>query len=493
MALGVLLVFTNRWYTEVDDECTIIDRAAKSVYQTLELFLRGDGEHEHPPLYDIILHGWLRLTGGNEHLLRLPSILFYVLGTWIIAKVAKRLGGIQSEIWTLVLVMVWPFGFHFGRLATWYSFCFFLVSLLTLNYFNFLAQPTATNWALLLVTSLALVYSNYFGWVLLACLAMDYVLRNRRTLGNRVPPLLLTGMILFAGYIPLLPAFLREAHFGIRSQGVGLATVTQGIYDIYCIFVSESVAPWYWFLGVPAGIAISICLAITFFRTPALAKSFFLYFLGQLALMTVLGIATPKRSLFICPWLILPIGVTLGTVPSRISRQVLVMTLVITAGIGWYGIFSRRLYAAAHWIEPWESVAQQAAEVVHKHGIVIGNNNSFFFYLTYLFPTESSSSTRGSEFAGLSANSIRIAGVYDPQQWMDANRPIASTTFLVKGLHYGVPAAPTEETEHWLDQQCTLLGLQQLVHDPGTQWKQQYAPGIDQPEWRIELRMYGCR
>ncbi len=110
--------------------------AGKPVYETAQLFLRGAGEHEHPPLYDIILHGWLHLTAGNEHLLRIPAILFYALGAWTIASVARRLGGLQSQLWVLILITIWPFGFHFGRLATWYSFCFLLVSLVTLSYFQ---------------------------------------------------------------------------------------------------------------------------------------------------------------------------------------------------------------------------------------------------------------------------------------------------------------------------------------------------------------------
>src|ERR1700731_890361 len=254
VAMGALLISTNRWYSEVDDEYLIIDGAAKSLHRTVGLFLQGVGEHEHPPLYDIMLHGWLRLTGGNEHLLRLPSIFFYVLGTWILAKVAKHLGGVQSQICVLILVILWPFGFHFGRLATWYSFCFFLVSLLTFNYFNFLSSQTVKNWVWLLATSLALVYSNYFGWVLLACLALDYILRNVGDLRIRVRPLLLTGIILLVAYLPLFRPLLRETHFGIRAHGIGLATVASGVYNIYCTFISESVAPWFWYLGVPAGI-----------------------------------------------------------------------------------------------------------------------------------------------------------------------------------------------------------------------------------------------
>src|SRR5665213_2171755 len=65
LVLSISLMATNRFFTAVDDECTIIDRAAKPVSQTIQLFLRGIGEHEHPPLYDLILHVWLRVTGGE--------------------------------------------------------------------------------------------------------------------------------------------------------------------------------------------------------------------------------------------------------------------------------------------------------------------------------------------------------------------------------------------------------------------------------------------
>lgn len=132
VALGIALLATNRWFTEVDDEVAIVDQAARPVRVTVERFLSGVGMHEHPPLYDLLLHGWLRLTGGNIHLLRLLPILFFVTGAWVLSVAAKRLGGSGSQFWTLVLVSLSPFGFHYGRVATWYSCGFLLVSLLTL-------------------------------------------------------------------------------------------------------------------------------------------------------------------------------------------------------------------------------------------------------------------------------------------------------------------------------------------------------------------------
>ena len=491
LILGAILVITNRWFEEVDDEITIIDRAAKPVSQTFRLFLRGVGEHEHPPLYDIILHGWLRLTGGNEYLLRIPAFCFYVLGAWTIALVAKRLGGIQSQVWVLVMITIWPFGFHFGRLATWYSFCFLLVSLVTLSYFRFIARPTLANWALLLLTSLALIYSNYFGFAVLGCMTLDYVLRNRRDFGKSLQLLLATGGVLLFAYLPILGAFWKEAHNGVRSHGVGLSVIANGIYGMYCMFISESVAPWFWFLSVPAGIATAVCILFTVWRTPVPSRYFSLYFLGLFLLMALLGIAIPKRLLFISPWLLLSIGVALGSVSSRRIRQVLLLTLAITSGIGWYGIFSRRLYAAPHWIEPWESVAQQAAEVVRNHGTVIGDNPSFFFYLTYLLPSTPPRDSGNENFYGYLPRSVQTPGVYDAPHWVAANRPVTSMVLLVDGPHFNMPSV--EEPERWLDENCSMIESKRMVHDTGSQWKRRFTQGIDQPEWRIRVKTYACK
>ena len=140
------------------------------------------GLHEHPPLFDLILHGWLALTSGRENLLRLPSILFYVLGAWALAMAAKQLAGSRGQGWVLFLVVLWTYGFHFGRATAWYSLSFLLISLLTWSYLLWLEQPSLIRWSFLVLCSLFLVYSNYFGWALLACLALDLAFRKGKDL-----------------------------------------------------------------------------------------------------------------------------------------------------------------------------------------------------------------------------------------------------------------------------------------------------------------------
>jgi hypothetical protein len=487
--LAVVLIATNRWFTVIDDEAFIIDRAAKPARQTIQLFLSGVGEHQHPPLYDLLLHGWLRLTNGDPHLLRFLEIVCYVLGAWVLAKAAKRLGGNRSQGYVLWIVALWPYGFHFGRVAVWYSFCFLLVSLVTLCYLNFLNQATRVNWIWLFLSSVALVYSNYFGWALLACLALDFAVRNAKCIATWWMPFLGTGALLLIAYTPLFAAFRTEMHHGPHADFHALSLAANGVYNLYCLFVSESVAPWYWIAGVSAGLAIAVCLILTLLGSSWPVRRFLLYFASLFLVMTVLGVIQPKRVMLISPWLILALGVTLATLPKRFVRQAILASLICIAVIGWLGIFSRKLYAAPRWIEPWEQVAQHATDVIHNGGIVIGNNPSFFFYMTYSVPASNLGARQ--TFAGLLPNVSRT-GVFDPTQWLNAGRPLGQTTLLVKGLHFDIPAEPTDAAEVWLGEHCSLQNSEHLVHDPGAKWKQRFAPQTGQLEWRIEIRSYSC-
>ena len=211
LLLGVGLVASNNYFTFIDDETWILDAATQPVRTTLRLFLSGAGQHEHPPLYDIVLHFWLRWTGGNFEYLRVPAILFFLAGLFLLGRAARRLGGPPRATAVIWLGVLWPFGFHYGRLAAWYSFSFFLVAGLTLAYLRYLDDQSPGRWAVLFLFGAALLWTNYFGWALLACLAADQFLRHRA--GERtVPPGMIAGTaaLFILSFVPLIRAFRNE-------------------------------------------------------------------------------------------------------------------------------------------------------------------------------------------------------------------------------------------------------------------------------------------
>jgi hypothetical protein len=361
--------------------------------------------------------------------------------------------------------------------------------MLTLSYLRFVEKPTWGNWATVMLLAVALVYANYFGWALLACLGLDFLLRNFRNIGAWWHQAVGTGILLLVAYAPIFRTFLTEIHTGVHTRHSIAAIFFMGIYNFYCIFVSESVAPWFWPIGVPAGIAAASCFLLTIWGAPLAARRFLLYFTGLLVVMTLLGVVTTKRMMLIAAWLILATGVALGSWSWQKGRRLLLAAVAIAFAVGWFGIFSRKLYAAPHWIEPWETIAKEAAGTLPSGGVVIGNNPSFFFYLTYLAPR---TEPAGGGFAGLLPEAVHSAGVYDPQEWLASGAPLGSTTMLVKGLHFDIPEAPTDETQARLDTRCQLVSDRSLVYDPGAHWKRRYAPEDNQLDWRIEIREYSC-
>ena len=488
--LGACLFLTNRWFTEVDDECAIIDRAAQPLFETVRLYLHGNGEHEHPPLYDLILHGWIRLTHGEQHLLRLPGIIFYVAGAWVLANAVKRRAGNTAGNYTLLLIALWPYGFHFGRLATWYSFCFCLVAVVTWIYFEYLERPTFGRWCGLVVSSVLLLYSNYFAWAILGCLGINFIVHNWKMPLKKWAGLALTALALLAAFIPIARPFLAETHGRLQPSGPLMNRFLTGVYDLYSVFVSESVAPWFWSLGVPLGAAIVASVLIAYLSVPRQTRRFLLYFFGLLGIMSFLGIANTKRILFISPWLLFPLGIALAEDASPSRRRILAASLLFVAAAGWYGIFSRNLYAAPHWVEPWEKIAQDAASAARDGAIVIGNNPSFFFYLTYDLDPDGSG--EAANFAGLLPDSTRRANVYSAPQWLESGRRVAPKMIVVKGP-FQIPSAPMDEAEQWLSERCMVQSKRQMVHDPGAEWKERFAAERGRVPWRIEIVTYACR
>ena len=117
LLLGIGLVTTNKFVTFNDDESTILGVASNPLRTTLALFFSGSGRHEHPPLYDILLHFWLHWTGGNFDYLRIPSILFFIAGLFLLGRASRHFAGSSGGIAVIWVGVLWPFGFHFGRLA----------------------------------------------------------------------------------------------------------------------------------------------------------------------------------------------------------------------------------------------------------------------------------------------------------------------------------------------------------------------------------------
>ncbi|HVA94706.1 MAG TPA: hypothetical protein VNI36_07360 [Candidatus Dormibacteraeota bacterium] len=491
LLLGIGLVASNNYLTFVDDEVRTLDAAAQPVHTLFARFFSGCGPQNMPALYTVVLHFWLRWTAGNFQYLRVPAIIFFLAGLWLLALAARRLGSQASGITMLWLGILWPYGFHYGRLAAPYSFVFFLIAGLTFAYLQLLEKESFGRWCALFLFGAALLWTNFFGWAVVACLGIDQLIRRRagepamsvRAMGR-------TAILWIAVCIPVFRPLYREFIAGANIHNGFRAAITSCAYYIYTLFVSESVAPWHWQLSVPAGLAILVCIVLVSMQPSWPARRFLAYGAVLVILMAAAGILFSPQLVFVAPWVLLPIAVAIGSIKSRWAQPVLAVMLLIIAGVGWTGIYARQYYSAPQFLEPWVQEAGDVAGKIQTGATVISNSRPFFLYLTYVLrpPTRSP----GAGFEGFFPDSIHQPSVNSANQWLSSGHPMAPVMIWIHGVSDPQAEKPMEDAAHELDRSCGSRVSRLMSRDQGYEWKQRFLPEIAGAQWRIEVREYDC-
>lgn len=182
--------------------------------------LRMDG---HPPLYYVVLHGWMNLFGEGDVAVRALSGCFAVLAIPVVAAAARRRVGPTGWWTTLALGAMTPWWFRYGTETRMYSLVGLLVGLGWLAADDLMRRRSPLRWIALAAVTGALVLSHY--WALYLVAAAVVVLLGRlvrsgslrsRSIGDpgafRVLGAIAAGSLAF---VPWLPVFLDQvAHTG---------------------------------------------------------------------------------------------------------------------------------------------------------------------------------------------------------------------------------------------------------------------------------------
>jgi hypothetical protein len=491
MLLGAALIASNRYFTVLDDEAGTISSAIQPAPGLLTQLWSGVELHGYSPLYAVLLHFWLRLTRDDFEGLRILPILLFLPGLFLLARAARRLGGPASAKAVAWLSVLWPFGFHYGRLESGYAFSFLLIAAATLAYLRYVEDQAFGRWAALFLAGALLLWTHPFGLAILSCLGIDLWLRHRQG-ESHLPAGPLAGMAVLwcAALAPVFRALRQGLIAEINPHFQPATIVAKMVFCIYTLFVSESVAPWHWALGVPAGLAVVCCVILIFLSAPRPARRFLSYSALLIALMALVGLLSSKQLMLVAPWVLLPAGVVIGTNKSHWARNGLAASLLILGGIGWYGVYSRSFYSEPSFLEPWPRVADLAAGKIREGATVIADKPSFFFYLTYAL--RESGSGLPWKIAGLLPDQVRHPQVKSVTDWMAAGHPIPPSAVWVRGVPGSEETDPMAEAAHELDRACGARTSRLMMRDTGYEWKQRLFHEKGELPWRIEVREYDC-
>lgn len=468
--LASCLILTNKQVTVFEDEASIVTLAARnSALDTLRSFLYGRGQHEHPPLFDLFLHFWLRITDEAFILLRLPSIVFFCCSLWLVAETAQILW--NRRLVAILVGIAWPTGYFLGRPAHWSSLAMLCIAGSTWSYFWWRKTRKPIGLAAFSIFSVALIYTNYLGWAFLFALGTHFIL-SRPNISERRQALVV-ALVIVISFLPLLRPFLFEAQHGTKIHRPIALVVANAAYYSYSLFVSEAVAPWYW-PAIIAAIGI-FGLLYSALNAPKMRR-----LLGLLVLVYVpsclLGVVGGNRIGLFGPWLILYLT---GLLLTTTKRRIAIVSLCLVFAVGWAGVITEQWYGTYRYTEPWPEAVSEVIRSSRPGDAIIANHPSFYFYAHYelAWPEwygpipEKPIEVYDREFAPLSG-------------WQEVVMRHGRVIYVRSVL---MPDLLDEDShlEQYLRQNYHLVEEQRFLKDRSSELKRQFFG--NQPPWRIRI------
>ncbi len=332
------------------DEALSVDIARLPFSDMIEA-LRHDG---HPPLYYLLLHGWMSLFGEGDIAVRSLSGVFTVAALPLFWIAGKRFGGSRGAWLTMAVVAVSPYALRYATETRMYSLVMLLVLAGWLLLDDVLRRPNLVRLGGLAVIVGLLLWTHYWSMWLLAVVGTALIVRlvHARRAGrtddaqmarNAILAMVVGGLLFF----PWLPNLLYQgAHTGtpwarpVRPTEMLTFTVADlggGGYAESLVlgwFVALLMATGLTGLGL-GGAKIEVDLA-----TRPKGRPFAIAIIGTMAVGTIVGYATgatfaSRYAAVFVPFVFLLAALGL----AQLSRLPLMIGLVALLGLGCVGAY----------------------------------------------------------------------------------------------------------------------------------------------------------
>jgi hypothetical protein len=341
----------------------------------------------HPPLYYLLLAVWARAFGLDEPGLRAFSILWasaaalavYALGAGLISR---RAGLIAAALFVCS-----PLTLAYAHNARYYSMAAALAAAAVLGCDQYLRTGLRRYLALYAVAGLALLYTVYLGFTVLAVCAVWWLARAWRSGGPRaLGPWLLAHGLIAAGFAPWLPVLLAQTGRGLAPAVSGAGWVTglalRAALVGFAFSAGESLSPLSPVTWV--GLALTaVCLVAALLpaaRPRAWAPALLLAGVVALAALVSVSAGYPnsapqalaRRIFFALPLFL--VWVAAGAAALRPPRGALAAAGLVAVGVvGGLNYFADRQLFQPFIAVPWRAIVGQVAAGAGPDDVVICN------------------------------------------------------------------------------------------------------------------------
>jgi uncharacterized membrane protein len=227
------------------DEAISIHQARLSLHDLFRNLYYGDRQ---PPLHYLTLWLTIRAFGQGEFAVRLPSLIAGTLVIPVLYELGRELYDRRTGLIAAAFAAVSPLLIWYSQEVRMYEFValFGLLSLLT--QLRVIRNGTMLNWAAYILATAALLWSHYFGLLLIGVQQLVFVgiLVHRKGSGEPVKPLALgvaySAAVLVMQLVPLL--VFAHHQYQVTSGAAGSPSGTYDFLSFYSVLSNMAWSLW---------------------------------------------------------------------------------------------------------------------------------------------------------------------------------------------------------------------------------------------------------
>jgi uncharacterized membrane protein len=380
LTLAVVTIYLAARIWRLTDSCLWFDEifsvhAAEHSWNSLLSFVAQD--LIHPPLFYALLKVWITIDGESLLWLRLFPVLFSVAA---IAPFVLLCREFKITLWprTLALFLLATNGclIKYAQEVRMYSLLMFLALFsvwLCARFFR-----SGSGLAALTIVNLLLVYTHYFGWLVIASEIAVVVLYRRESVRRFLAS---TGLVL-AGFLPWMIAVWNAASQGAAiNQNIGWI-LRPSVSDLVQFLLDLSEPFYFQPTSIDAASDYRVSVPILLIEVTGVAA----YFFGikdeagpekSTALSLVLLVSIPVAAVFVGSWLLphsiwgtrhliiifpltaLTIAVAIGSLKMPRLKTACVTLIILFTGLGFVNA-ARARQPSYSWCN-WTPIGIEAA------------------------------------------------------------------------------------------------------------------------------------
>ena len=209
------------------DESFSLYMALQSVPDLVRMLCQGD----NPPLWELLLHFWVKIFGISEVAIRSLSLIFSVLTVIPIylagEKYLYRFAGIAASLYYCFST----FSIYMAHECRVYSLIGFCTACSVLLYISCVRNPKTVKFVLLTLANLMLMFGHYLSvWIIVMEFVITLVFRPIRK--KIWKPYLIHAAALILLFAPMFPVlFTRFFDSGIGGTWIAKTTSSEALYD----------------------------------------------------------------------------------------------------------------------------------------------------------------------------------------------------------------------------------------------------------------------